>query len=119
MRRGVPRPTHGCRETRESGLEVALREKAEAQAEYPRLVAEPAAVRDPDSLPCEARVEAIDGAIVKDGPLQAHATHGPGVRPDPFDEGVILAYPICGERETFGQSPSPVADDLIAPLEDV
>ncbi len=81
--------THGRRETRESGLELGLREKAKAQAKYPRLVAEPDASRHPNSLLCEAFVEAVDGAIVKDRRLQAHATERPGVRPDPFDEGIV------------------------------
>src|SRR5207249_5015624 len=110
--------THGGRETCESGREVGLREEAEAEAKHSCLVAEPDASRDPDSLLCEALVEAVNSAIVKYRRLQANATEGPGVRPDPFDEGVVLAHPVCGEREAFSQSPAPFADDVIATLED-
>ena len=109
--------------TQESSLIIRgkVREEQRAPGGYELDVetAEPDAVRDPDALPCETRVEAVDGAVVKDRRLQAHATQGAGVRPDPFDEGVMLAYPVCGEREAFGQSPAPFADDVIAPLEDV
>src|SRR5207245_10597855 len=111
--------THADRATQQSLLAHAPAHTAEAKATPPPPAAEPAAVRHPDSLPCEARVKPVHGVVVKDRRPQAHATQGPGVGPHPFDEGVILAYPVCGEREPFGQSPAPFADDVIATLEDV
>jgi hypothetical protein len=64
-------------------------------------------------------MKTIDRAIVKDRRPQADATNGPGVGPDPFDEGVVLTYPGCGSGGAFGQSPTPFAHNVIAALKHV